>query len=38
MKTRLDKDVTYRIGLVYTENDVELSGSIRSGAIYDKTR
>ena len=32
MKTRQDNDVTDRIGVVYTENDIELPWSIGSSA------
>lgn len=35
MKTRQDKDVTDCIGLVYTENDTELSEPIGPGVVCD---
>lgn len=37
-KPRLDNDVTDHIGLVYVENDTELSGLIGPSAVCDKTR
>ena len=36
MKTRQDNNVTDRIGLVYVENDIELSGPIWRGIVCDK--
>ena len=38
MKTRQDNYVTDRTCVVYAENDIELSLSIRSGTIHDKNQ
>ena len=38
MKTRQDNDVTDHRGVFYFENDIELSWSIRPGAVYDKNQ
>ena len=35
-KTKNDNDVIDRIGIVYVENDIELSWPIKSGVICDK--
>lgn len=37
-KIRQDNNVTYRIGLVYTENDIELFRPIGLGVVCDKTK
>ena len=37
-KTRQDNNVIDHIGLTYVENNIELSGPIKSGAVYDETR
>lgn len=36
-KTRQDHNMTDRISLVYTENDIELLGPIRLGVVCDET-
>ena len=36
MKTRHDNDVIDRIGIVYIENDTELSWPIGQGVVYDE--
>ena len=38
MKTTQDNDVIYRIGVVYTENDIKISWPIGLGEISIKTR
>lgn len=38
MKTRHDNNVTDRNGIVYAENDIELSWPIGSGADYDENQ
>ena len=35
-KTKQDNDVTNRIGLVYVETEIELSGPLWSGVVYDE--
>ena len=37
-KTKQEKILTHRIGLVYIENDTKPLGPIKSGTIYDKTK
>ena len=37
-KTRQDNDMINHIGLVYAENDIELSRPIRPRAVCDKTK
>ena len=37
-KTKQDNDMTDLTGLVYAENDIELSRPIRQGAVCGKTR
>ena len=37
-KTKQEKILTHRIGLVYIENDTKPLGPIKSGMIYDKTK
>ena len=36
MKTRKDNDVTNCIGVVYVENEIELSWPIRPSVVYDE--
>ena len=38
MKTKHGNDMTDHIGMVYAENDIELSWLIRLGAVYDENQ
>ena len=38
MKTRQDNDMTKHIGVVYAENDIELSWAIRPSVLYDENQ
>ena len=35
-KTKQDNDMINRIGAIYIENNIQLSWSIKLGAVYDK--
>lgn len=37
-KTRQDNNVIDHIGLAYVENNIKLSGLIKSGTVYDETK
>lgn len=38
MKTSQGNDMTDHIGLVYTENDIKLSGPIQTSAVYEESK
>lgn len=37
-KTRQDNNVIDHIGLAYVENNIKLSGLIKSGTVYEETK
>lgn len=38
MKTKQDNNLTNRVGMFYTENDIELSWLVKSSAVYEENQ